>query len=81
MIMGLHKPSNIKKLNEILAEEASSDNDIRQILENVDNFGTKKVDKQILQHLSQTESHYPVVPVEDKYYLLAENSKNFKALI
>ncbi|MBR4318849.1 MAG: hypothetical protein IKP69_02205 [Oscillospiraceae bacterium] len=46
--MGLRKPSNIPKLEEILSEETSPENEIRQILESVEAFGTEKVDKNIL---------------------------------
>lgn len=79
--MGLHKPTNIPKLDEVMAEEASHENEIRQILESVEEFGTKKVDKNILQYLSQTEPYYPVIQVRDKCLLLAVNSKSFRGLV
>lgn len=74
--MGLHKPSNIPKLEDILA-----DDEIDQVLNSVNEFGMKKTSLNILQHLSQTEPYYPVVQVRDKCLLLAMNSKNFKGLI
>ncbi len=79
--MGLRKPSNIPKLEEILSEETSPENEIRQILESVEAFGTEKVDKNILQQLTQTETYYPVIPVQDKCLLLAVISKSFKGLV
>ena len=79
--MGLHKPTNIPKLEEILSEETSPENEIRQILEDIDEFGTEKADKNTLQYLSQTEPYYPVIPVHGKCLLLAVNSKKFKGLI
>ena len=79
--MGLHKPTNIPKLEEILSEETSPENEIRQILESVDEFGTEKADKNTLQYLAQTESHYPIIPVQGKCLLLAVISKSFKGLV
>ena len=79
--MGLHKPTNIPKLDEVMTEETSHENEIRQILESVEEFDTKKVDKNILQYLSQTEPYYPVIQVRDKCLLLAVNSKSFRGLV
>jgi len=79
--MGLHKPTNIPKLEEILSEETSPENEIRQILESVDEFGTEKADKNTLQYLAQTEPYYPIIPVQGKCLLLAVISKRFKGLV
>ena len=79
--MGLHKPTNIPKLEEILSEETSPENEIKQLLESVDEFSTEKADKNTLQYLAQTEPYYPIIPVQGKCLLLAVNSKSFKGLV
>ena len=79
--MGLHKPTNIPKLEEILSEETSSENEIRQILESVEEFGIKKADKNTLQYLSRTEPYYPIIPVQNQCLLLTKNSQSFKGFI
>ena len=74
--MGLHKPSDIPKL-----EEISSETEIMQILDSMKVFDIKEINKQHLKYLSQTESYYPVIPVCDKYLLLAVSSKESADLI
>jgi len=75
--MGLHKPSNIPKLEEILSEETSSENEIRQILESIEEFGIEKADKNTLQYLSRTQPYYPIIPVQNQCLLLTKNPKAY----
>lgn len=74
--MGLHKPSDIPKLEEISANDS-----VEQLLESVVEFDTKTTSKNILQQLSQTEPYYPVVRVSGKRLLLAVTSKRFTGLV
>lgn len=74
--MGLHKPSVIPTLAELTA-----DDEVKQVLESVPQFGTKKVNSSILQYLSETEPLYPYIPVLDRGLLLASGSTKFKGLI
>lgn len=82
--IALHKPSEIPKLNEISGRKEltpEKNHDIPQILHSVGEFDRKKVSKNVLFQLSQTEPYYPIILVKESCLLLAENSKKFKGLI
>lgn len=74
--MGLHKPSDIPKL-----EEISANDEINQLLDSISEFGMEETSQDILQQLSQTEPFYPVIQVHGKCLLLAVISKRFKCLV
>ena len=74
--MGLHKPTNIPKLEEVLTDDASD-----LVLDDIKPFECKAVTKNDLQTLKLTEARYPVIPVADQYLLLAENCKKDGSLI
>ena len=81
--MGLHKPRNILSPEKIMKEksEVSAEDEIKQLLLSVDEFGVQPASKDNLHRLSETQLCYPVIPVQDKCFLLAVNSKSFRGLI
>ena len=54
--MGLHKPQNILSLEKIMTEksEVSAEDEIKQLLLSVDEFGVQPTSKDNLHHLSET---------------------------
>ena len=74
--MGLHKPSVIPTLADV-----NADDEVTQVLASVSAFGSKHIRSETLHILSQSEPFYPVIPVHDRYLLLAVNSEKFKGVI
>ena len=74
--MGLHKPTNIPMLKDIMNDPA----DTLQ-LNDVKPYSYKVVSKDDLSALAQTELYYPVVEVPDKHLLIADSSKGSKRLV
>lgn len=46
----------------------------------VGQFESKELDKNEMQILKMTEEDYPVIPVQNRYYLIAISSKNFTGI-
>lgn len=74
--MGLHKPSVIPTLADV-----NADDEVTQVLASVSAFDSKHIRSETLHILSQSEPFYPVIPVHDRYLLLAVNSEKFKGVI
>lgn len=77
--MIVHK-QNTLKIGKNQSTEVTED-EVEELLNNVKDLGSKKADKNVLQYLCRKEEYYPVIPVENKYLLLAVDTKNFKGLI